>query len=282
MCTITGLDIANAAFSDVDSFFYHSTKFEVKRELNVSGMREHASYAGTNENSRIKLSSDLCAFEALTLEDYFFVLLIVCHELAHYLNFHNAHKDQGREDKVSIEARADNFGAQIFLVLITFGKSTKRNINKINGNLNQELLTVEIAKGLGRLYQQVYTQNSSRFYPKAEHRVLLTVSGFLSFFNRYFGRLEKHWTVRFVLEIIRNGTSGMMDGDPDVVEEAEKVSKRIDTIHRDLQRGNSFMIKGMKPLFGYFVLSNFDVSNSERESHRARLLEMVEGFTDFQ
>ncbi|KDC49925.1 ImmA/IrrE family metallo-endopeptidase [Pseudoalteromonas sp. S3431] len=282
MNSIKGIEIAKAAFSDIESFFYHSSNFIIKKELNVTNMREHASYAGVDEHSRIKLSIDLCSNENLSLEDYFFTLLIISHELAHYLNFHNSHKDVETIDSVAIEARADNFGAQIFLTLITFGKSTKKNMHLISSNIDQEILSVEIGKAIGKLFTSLFSNNNSSKYPSPEHRVFLLIAGCLSFFNRFFGGLSEAWTIQFMLRVMNNGTPSMMQAETDVEDKAKQISLRIDEIHKGLQLKNVFMVSGLKPVFGYFLTSNFNLSDQKREQHKVQLEKMVSSFSILQ
>ena len=279
MNSITGLKIANAAFSDIESFFYHSSNFKIRKELNVANMREHASYKGEGDSARIKLSIDLCSNENHSLEDYFFTLLIICHELAHYLNYHNSHEDSETADSLAIEARADNFGAQIFLTLITFGKSTKKNMNLISSNINQEILSVEIGKAIGKIFTLLFSNNVSAKYPSSEHRVFLLVAGFLSFFNRFFGGLSELWTIQFILRVMRNGNPIMMQPESDIEEKAEQISEKISEIHKDLQLKNIFMVSGLKPIYGYFLTSIFNLTDSEKEQHQVKLKKMMSGFS---
>jgi len=59
-----------------------------------------------------------------SVDDAMFFLIIIGHELAHYVNKHLAHTDESKIDSVAIEGWADFFGARIMFTLITYGNQT--------------------------------------------------------------------------------------------------------------------------------------------------------------
>jgi len=64
--------------------------------------------------------------------------------------------------------------------------------------------------------------------------------------------------------------------------EAEDIINRINEIHRNLQEEHLLMNVGMKPLYGYFLVSNFQQSQEEQLRHRNKLEKMVGSFELFK
>jgi hypothetical protein len=278
--TVTGRELATAAFEDLESFFFHSSKFSVQREFDQS-IQTHAKIKGSGGSTRIQLSNDLCKHEHDSLSDIMFTMLVVCHELAHYLNFHNHHHDRDRADTVAIEARADNYGAQIFATLITFGKRTKSIAYKLTPNLNQKILTESIGVAVGRLYTDLYAPNRHPNYPNPAHRAAATMAGLLSFFNRYFGHLPENWTIWFTGTIVQKSGIAEKVRMEDAVNGSEEIIQRILEIHQPLMESEPLMRHGVKPPFGLFLYSNFQQTPKERSKHQARLTSMIEQFEIF-
>ncbi|WP_374090994.1 hypothetical protein [Methylomicrobium lacus] len=279
--SFSGRDLAVAAFKDLESFFFYSSKFEVKHELEVN-ICSLASYIGSGASSRIRVSKDFCSYSNNSLDKYFFSLFVISHELAHYLNFHNSHRDRNRDDTVAIEARADNMGAQIFATIITFGKRTKANLKNINPDINQFVLAENIGSSLGSLYSETFFPNKHPSYPDPTHRIFSMIAGLLSFFNRLFGHLPENWTMWFLLTLLRSSDLLSRTNPEDALNGSEEILDNIYEIHRNLQDREPLMRYGVKPPYGLFLFSNFQQSEKERKEHRARLEQMVERFDIFQ
>ncbi|AQW59324.1 hypothetical protein [Vibrio owensii] len=273
---VKGKEIVEAAFSDVESFFVPGSNFTVNRELNVDDI-SYASIRGSGANARIRVSRGICEYEITTIEDYLFVLIILCHELAHYLNFHNEHKDQEELDSVALESRADHFGAQILLVLVTFKTNTSKLIRTIEPTFDQRLAIKSIGKALGDIYEEIYKNCNSELYPQPNIRVGLTVAGCLSFFHRYFGELPKQFSLSFILNVIRSGNLAHVLQSMDDSKQEQIVGKLIST-HAKLQQEQPFMNQGFKPHFGFFLTSQFDLSPSQRKMYRDTLETHVQTF----
>lgn len=282
MKAVTGYELADGAFSDLESFFFHSSKFKIKREMNVQGMRMHASYIGASQNSRIRLSKDFCDFEIDNLKDYFFCLLIVCHELAHYLNYHNSHKDSDEFDSLALEARADNFSGLIFFTLIIFGKNTNRMITNLAGGIEKKKYAQIIGASLRDIHDKIYVPNISDNYPSADHRIMLVICGFMTFFHRYYGVINEDWAVPLISNIaVGAKLNDLIKEDAGNISQAESIDERIRSIHRDLQIKNVFMIDGFKDIFGAILTTNFQQSPNEVAKHRSELRRKISNFSLF-
>ncbi|MEZ8316764.1 MULTISPECIES: hypothetical protein [Vibrio] len=273
---VKGKEIVEAAFADVESFFVPSGNFTVNRELNVDDI-SYASIKGSGVNARIRVSRGICEYEITKIEDYLFVLIILCHELAHYLNFHNEHKDQEELDSVALESRADHFGSQILLVLMTFKTNTSKLIRTIEPKLDQNLAIRSIGKALGDIYQEIYRNCNSELYPQPNLRVGLTVAGCLSFFHRYLGELPKEFTLSFILNVVRAGNLTHILQSMDDSQQEQVVDRLVST-HSRLQQEQPFMNQGFKPHFGLLLTSQFDLSPSQMKMHRESLEAHVQTF----
>ena len=71
----------------------------------------------------------------------------------------------------------------------------------------------------------------------------------------------------------------MMQPESDIEEKAEQISEKISEIHKDLQLKNIFMVSGLKPIYGYFLTSIFNLTDSEKEQHQVKLKKMMSGFS---
>lgn len=277
---INGRQLADAAFRDIESFFFHAEKFSVRREFN-SEMRGHAACTGEGTHQRIRLSRDFCDNLINNLDDYIFSLLVVSHELAHYLSFHNTHKDIDSRDSVALEARADNFGGTICITLITFGRATLQLLKRLDPLLTQRSLVHAIGSATGRAYNTLFLTNTSNGYPHAVHRALSMICGYLSFFNRYYGHLPEKWTTWFILTTIRASGIDLHQVGNGILEEADFITKKTYDIHHELQIQQPFMIGGMKPVFGLLLISNFQQSLDQQTVHKEKLDKMIERFEIF-
>ncbi len=273
----TGYKIAEAAFSDIESFFLSTVNFKVNRELNVKSMRGLAAIRGSGEKARVMLSYDFCIYELSTWEDYIYVLTVICHELAHYLNFHNEHKDETELDSVALESRADNFGAQILMVLITFGYETIKLMKYVSTEINQTLIFKSIGKSLRLIYDDIYIKCNSELYPEPKLRLGISIAGYLSFFHRYFGSLPEGFTVGFLLTVISEGNLFKLLDGFDESQQEDAIAK-ITSTHAQLQERFPLMISGFKQKFGYFLTSQFDMSEAHRTKHRMMLEKHVNKF----
>lgn len=276
---LSGKQIAESAFSDIESFFYHSAKFSVRREYGQSNMKSHAMCSGSGEKMRIRLSQDFCEFQAASISDYMFMLIVLSHELAHYLNNHNSHSDKEELDSIAVEARADHFGAQIFMTLLTFGNKTQRSIKGYLSDKTQKARIEAIAVAINDAYEKLFEPSASGMYPNPEHRAMLLIVGCLSFFNRYFRPLPEGFAVSFVLTVIRVARFVQNTDAEKQLTDAEVIQNRIQEVHREIESNARFRLDGVKFVYGYFLSANFDQTVEERKSYKEKLDQMIGGWS---
>lgn len=272
---LSGRQIAESAFLDIENFFYHSAKFRVKREYDQNNMKSHAMCSGSGENMRIRLSQDFCAFQSTSVCDYMFMLIILCHELAHYLNNHNSYTDNDKLDSIALEARADHFGAQIFMTLLTFGKNTQKNVTDNLTDLTQKALFGSIALAINDVYEKLFKSAGSSKYPDPEHRVMLLIVGCLSFFNRYFRPLPEKFAVSFLTTVMRaTSFAQYMDGEKQIAD-GEVIQNRIHKIHNEIEVKSRFRLDGVKFSYGYFLSADFEQTIEFRKAYKEKLDKMI-------
>lgn len=276
---LSGRQIAESAFSDIESFFYHNAKFSVQREFGQSNMRSHAMCSGSGKNMRIRLSQDFCAFQATSISDYMFMLIILCHELAHYLNNHNSYADNEKLDSIAVEARADHFGAQIFMTLLTFGRNTQKSIKGYQMEMSKKALIEAIALAINDVYEKLFKPAKSSKYPDPEHRAMLLIVGCLSFFNRYFRPLPESFAMSFVITVIRVTSFAKVTDGEKQLSDGEVIQNKIQEIHKDIESKARFRLDGVKPLYGYFLSTDFDKTVEDREAYREKLDKMIGGWS---
>lgn len=276
---LNGRQIAELAFSDIESFFYHSANFRVRREYGQRNMKSHAMCSGSGEKMRIRLSQDFCEFQAASISDYMFMLIVLCHELAHYLNNHNSHADKEKLDSIAIEARADHFGAQIFMTLLTFGNKTQKNIKSYQSDMTQKALIGALAVAINDAYEKLFKPSDSTLYPEPEHRAMLLIVGCLSFFNRYFRPLPEGFAVWFLTTVIRVAKFVQNTDDEKQLANGKVIQNRMHEVHREIESKSRFRLEGLKFVYGYFLSSNFDQAVEERKAHKDKLDKMIAGWS---
>ncbi|WP_395378142.1 ImmA/IrrE family metallo-endopeptidase [Marinicella sp. W31] len=275
---LSGRKIAESTFSDIEKFFYHGAKFRVKRQFNQNNMKSHAMCAGSGNDMRIRLSRDFCEFQATSINDYMFMLIILSHELAHYLNNHNSYSDTEKLDSIAIEARADHFGAQIFMTLFTFGKNTQKHITDYKTNTSQKARFKAIAVAISDVYEKLFKPANTKKYPDAEHRGMLLIVGCLSFFNRYFRPLPEKFAVAFLKTVIRESNLIQNTDGEKQLDVGEVIQNRIYDIHREIESKARFQMAKMKEPYGYFLSADFSQTNEARKAHKEKLDKMINGW----
>jgi hypothetical protein len=273
---ITGKDVAEAIFSDLESCFYYSSKFRVDREYSESA-KHHASFVGSGETSRIRMSRDFRDFEVNTMVDIFYVAIILCHECAHYLNKHNDHTDTENLDFTAIETWADYFGGRVFGVLITYGKKIKSIMTELQCEWGQKIVIENIGLAVKDIYHNIYLPNTDNRYNKPIIRVLVFNAGFISFFYHVFNELKPRFTLCVVLTIIKKAflSEEMGSENPDW-EQHSNIAGRVGDIHKSIQGYQIAITPGIKDKFVPILVTNYQLSSDEIEINKNKLIGQME------
>ena len=268
-------DVVNALIKDFESFYYNSAKFKIRKEFDSSS-RLLASCVGVAERKRIRFSKDFCDFEVKTTDDLFFVAIIVCHEIAHYLNSHSEHKDQESIDFTAFEIWADYFGARIFISSITFGSKMQMLIKRFNSVIDQDKIISSIGRAILDMYESIYLPTTDKKYPSAIERVLIFNAGSTSFFYRLYGELTPQFSTKFILTILKeSGLTNKASEYHRSPDEELKIQKKIIDMHKTLQGNDASITKGLKPEYYPFLTTNYIQSPQETKDNREKLYKQI-------
>ncbi|CDT05017.1 MULTISPECIES: hypothetical protein [Vibrio] len=246
-----------SAMEDIDTFFYDEVEFTVKYELDCNDLGI-AAVRSVGDQARIYFSKDLCNFEVDSVERFLFVLFIVSHELAHFVSFHHMHNDQEKLDSVSIESRADFFGAQIALTLMTFGKSIHGLLQKYNlNNENKGIEPKTIINAIFSLNEQVFVNNTSLRYPTSQYRVMSMLAACIAFFSVYSTEHEQKFDIWFVRELSKSKNLAKLPLIDEYEDTISIISSRLDDIHKKLQWENPVSIGGIKFEYAPYLTINY-------------------------
>jgi hypothetical protein len=259
-----GKFVADAILKDIESFFLSSAKFSIRREFNSLG-RLPVSFKGRGDQARITLSKDFCEHKINNIDELFVEMIILCHEVAHYLNKHNEHKNINKIDVTAIEAWADYFGARIFLTAITYGKKCRALIQRFMITIEYDAVLCAIGRALSKMYQSIYLPNTDRRYLPAIERVGVFNAGVISFFYRLHGNLKPAWTIYVLRKLLNEANLVQIyaahNTNWDNQEEITRISSEI---HQAIQGIDIAITKGLKPCYVRFLVTNYIVSPYEK------------------
>jgi hypothetical protein len=153
---------------------------------------------------------------------------------------------------------------------------------KIYPSLTQSSVSEALGEAIGKIYRTIYLQNKSKKYPSPEYRLMSTMAGCLSFFYKLHKGLPEKWIMWFLATLLKRSDVSFSLISNKTYTEAEDIINRINEIHRNLQEEHLLMNVGMKPLYGYFLVSNFQQSQEEQLRHRNKLEKMVGSFELFK
>lgn len=249
-------DVFRRAIDDLESFYKDEYAFRIK--VNYSdNLWQHASIVGKNENSTIRFSNDCCTQKINDSRDLFVALLIVCHELAHFLNHHNYFSSREDEDNRIIEAWADYFGSRIFMALITFGKKTSALCKKIEVPEHAGDRIDLIGDAFKKLCNMFYSNESRKYHYRME-RMMHICAGISSFLHFYWERQDLQLTVDIYLRLYNS--SGMYDiiqADYGVFPLSNDYFYKAIEIHYPLQNNQPAITLGLKKQYRKYIDTAF-------------------------
>jgi len=259
----TGKILFEAVRQDMVDFYSQSDGFDVKVEYGGNSI----TCKGVGEKCRIYLTKDFSSFEISSLDDFHFSLLVICHELAHYLHKHNEHHDESRLESKSIEDWADTFGARLMMTLITFGKTTKSLYNRHDGSSHGGKRIDSMASALTRL-AQTYFNTSSDKYSNRLTRVGYCVAGINSFLDRYFRNIDINRSMSVMQRIyMSEDMRKIVDSEYITFMAAPADIDTIDNIHKGIQKINSSITNGLREDLKPFIETSYQSRAEERRKY---------------
>jgi hypothetical protein len=272
---LLGKDVANELIKDVEGFYFHSAKFKIKKQFGSSS-RHPAAVVGKGDDKRIRLSIDFCDFPVTNLKDLFFVSIIICHEIAHYLNDHTSHLDKSNADFTALEVWADFFGARLFITSITFGSRMQKLIKKFTPIIEEDKILSAIGLAIKDMYEFIYLPTTDKRYPLALERVLIFNAGSTSFFYRLYNSLTPEFSIKVILTILKEA------GLTDIVGKYEsskvnnlQLKNNISDMHKALQGNDDSITKGLKPCYYIFLTTNYFQTPSETKYNHLKLSDQI-------
>jgi hypothetical protein len=259
----TGRILFEAVRQDMADFYQQARTFDVRVEYDANSI----TCRGIGDKCRICLTEEFSLFELSSLDDFHFSLLIICHELAHYLHKHNEHHDESKLETKSIEDWADTYGARLMMTLITFGSKTQALYNQHDGSGHSGRRIDSMANAL-TLLARTYFNTSSDHYSNRLTRVGHCVAGINSFLDRYFKNIDIGRSMSVMQRIYLSedmkkivdseyGTFMINNGDID----------SIDKIHKRLQKVNSSITNGLRDDLKLFIETSYQTTKEERRRY---------------
>ena len=255
---VTFENVFIAAISDVESFYEKKYSFKVRYKLHEDDYSyQHASIYGAREKSFIRFSSDCCNKRVENIKDFFVALIIVCHELAHYLNHHNYYASPESEDSRLIEAWADRFGMSIFMTLITYGTTTRNLAEAVGLPAHSGERLDEIGKAFEYMARYLYNNDSEKYHSRLA-RIMHVAAGVNSFLECYWGDniLTRAYDVYTRIYTSAN-LIDLVKKDFEKDNSSKDNFDKVRTIHLRLQGDRDAITLGLKEQYRLFIDTSF-------------------------
>lgn len=255
--SVTGRKVIKAALWDMKSFFVKgkAPKFDV--DLGTRSMRDHASFSGKGNKLKLSFSKDFCTFQINTVDDYNFVLMIVSHELAHYMHQHNEHVDVDSFDTKSIEAWADFFGAKVMMSLLTFGQRNIELQEELRFKFHSGDMLNSIGKALYQLALTLFNIHDKR-YSNRITRVGYCAAGVTSFLDTYWGNMKVSRSMDVLTRLYSQGEiRDWLTSENESFSLDKSILERATEIHRKIQGYKLEITTGLKPELQTYMGTSF-------------------------
>ncbi|GIU23335.1 hypothetical protein TUM4637_06270 [Shewanella hafniensis] len=263
--SVTGRKIIKSALWDMKSFFVKGRAPSFDVDLGTRNMREHATFSGQGRKARLCFSKEFCSFQVNNVDDYNFVLMIVSHELAHYMHQHNEHTDVDNFDTKSIEAWADYFGAKIMMSLVTFGQENIALQQELGFEFHSGNMINSIGKSLYRLAQTLFNVQDDR-YSNRITRVGYCAAGITSFLDSYWGNLQVSRSMDVLTRLYSQGElRDWLTTETENFALDKEIIERATEIHRHIQGYQLAITGGLKTQMVRYIETSFHRSPEMRD-----------------
>ena len=260
---ITGKSLFEAVREDIEKFFAFKNYYKVRAEFGGSRI----TCTGKGDKCRIFLCEDFCKKEILNADELHFSLLVICHELAHYLHKHNEHKDENSKETRSIEDWADFFGAKVMMTVITFGVRTKEIYHRFPENASTRKKIVSMSNALALLAKTFYNTDSEK-YSNNISRVGFSVAGINSFLDTFYGDINIKRSIRVMLWIYDSPHMRLIfqNNCMNFMEEVDAIFI-VDSIHKKIQGVNFCISDGLMPELIPYIGTAYNTTPEYRAKH---------------
>ena len=274
-------DVIGLAISDFENFYEPKFRFSVNFQFENS--REIAKISGNAERSVIIFDKFSTGEKINSLDDVLLCILIVGHELAHYVNRHMSHIDKNKKDSVVIESWADYFGARITFTILTYGENISNLVAALTSvpfakaapfAWRQDYILRTMGRALLRAYETLYrpTDASGR-YLKSPLRTYNFLAGVTSFFYRSMGQLNENWLFYVYKRMGCDGYLADTVYDPNVGFVEQEHFDRTRKIHVGIQgKGKRSITKGVKRIYRNLISTDYVDDPRKRYKAKERIL----------
>lgn len=263
MFSITGKDLFDAIAHDIKAFFSGRSGFEVKVEY--VGMNPKC--RGVGGNCRICLPIEFRDLHISDAAELDFWLLVLGHEMAHYLNRHNdfnANAEEETFEKRAMEDWADVFGAKVMMTLITYGDRVGQIYTSFPENIDFDGRYAAMSKAFAKLAATFYATASARYSPRMV-RIGSGVAGIMSFVDRFAGNLNVLRSVGIMNRIYLSP-----DLKPLFEAESMEFPESVDAIadvHQRIQGLAPAITEGLAPHLERYIGTAYGVGPEERRRY---------------
>lgn len=254
---VKGRKIIKAALWDMKSFFVKGKAPKFNVDLGTRSMRGHASFTGKGNKSKLSFSKDFCSFQVNTIDDYSLVLMIVSHELAHYMHQHNEHVDVESFDTKSIEAWADFFGAKVMMSLLTFGQENIALQKELGFKFHSGDMLNSIGEALYQLALTLFNIHDKR-YSNRITRVGYCAAGITSFLDTYWGEMKVSRSMDVLTRLYSQGEIfSWLTSENESFSLDKSIFERVTEIHQKIQGYKLEITVGLKPEMQSYIGTSF-------------------------
>lgn len=269
---VTGAEVAEQAVEDFHSFYHPAAGFQLR--LGFNGITI-ARCVGIGPSGGIVMSEDFKSQPVDSLEELAFVLLILGHEVAHYVHLHNAVNQLPAVDNRSLEDWADFYGAKVMMTLMAYGARTGPLFQRLRGTANVDEVYVKIGNALARLAHSVFPTYSSS-YSTPLTRVGNCVCGILSFVDALHETKDLKRSLEIQQLLYSNPVLHRLIIDQGQAYLTDDMPARSLAIHRGLQPTRAGITPGLQLELERFLRTSFDNDDdSIARNAEAALAELV-------
>lgn len=267
MPTISGKSLLDAVVIDVRTFYAARSDFEIKVEY-----RGHIpTCRGVGATTRICLPPEFQTLEISTADDLHFWLIVLGHEIAHYLNRHNDFNVGAEESALetkAIEDWADFFGTKLMMSIITFGFLIAPFYACYPENTRYETRLGSLANAFTKLAGSFYDTASTRYSTRGL-RIGNCVAAICSFLDKYNGSMNVARSFGVMRRIyLSSGLQSIVQTEPmRFPENADEMVK----IHQSIQGTAPAITEGLNPSLLPFISTSFLTTPQERSRYVAEM-----------
>ena len=274
--------------ADLDSFFLNGYSSSITTDF--KDRRNFVAKAKGSGKERVLAVSEFNAnTEIVDVKSLVAAHLIAGHELAHLLNDHNLPQHKSEADNRALEMWADYYGSRLAYTILIFGRHSGDLLKSFAGPyINADSVPFEAwsrllldgtRDALDMFYNLWKGTQKSRVHPAGTFRVHSILGGVLSFFSRYYRRIEEPTFLMTIQALLLNqpwyesASAEMMSDEVD-----HEQFMHIGTMHERIQAERPGITEGLHPFFDNLIGTSYDVSRDALKSRSEKIAKDFDGW----